>query len=99
MGSVHHIYIYTTFILTDRGRVGGAVVVSQQKRVKRKHDESADSPSSRNPKIQRSNSAAPMDALAMGFEVAYRLPKQKNAEGEWIQCTITGIIGEGPKRK
>ena len=81
--------------------MAGVVVVSQQKRIKRKHDESisADSPSSRNPKVQRSNSAAPMDALALGSEVAYRLPKQKNAEGEWIQCTITGILGEGPKRR
>jgi SAGA-associated factor 29 len=76
--------------------------VSQQKRIKRKHDESmsADSPSSRNPKMQRSNSAAPLDGLQMHAEVAYRLPKQKNAEGEWIQCTITAILGgEGHKRK
>jgi len=32
-------------------------------------------------------------------EVAYRLPKQKNAEGEWIQCTIIAISGEGSKRR
>ena len=41
-----------------------------------------------------------MEALQMNAEVAYRLPKQKNAEGEWIQCTITAILGgEGLKRK
>lgn len=75
--------------------------VSQQKRIKRKHDESmsADSPSSRNPKIQRSNSAAPTEGFQMNAEVAYRLPKQKGAEYEWIQCTITGILGDGIKRK
>jgi SAGA-associated factor 29 len=82
--------------------VVGLFTVSQQKRIKRKHDDSisADSPSSRNPKMQRSNSAAPMEALQIHSEVAYRLPKQKNAEGEWIQCTITAILGgEGLKRK
>lgn len=84
---------------TESGDRGG---VSQQKRIKRKHDESmsADSPSSRNPKIQRSNSAAPTDGFQMNAEVAYRLPKQKGAEYEWIQCTITGILGgDGIKRK
>ncbi|KAI5820265.1 SGF29 tudor-like domain-containing protein [Pyronema omphalodes] len=83
---------------TEGGDRGG---VSQQKRIKRKHDESvsADSPSSRNTKVQRANSLAPLDALQQGSEVAYRLPKQKGAEGEWIQCIITHVSGEGAKRK
>lgn len=84
---------------TEGGDRGG---VPQQKRGKRKHDESisADSPSNRIPKIPRSNSAAPMEPLQMHSEVAYRLPKQKSAEGEWIQCTVTAILGgDGSKRK
>jgi SAGA-associated factor 29 len=74
---------------------------SQTKRNKRKHDDSAsaDSPSNRNPKIARSNSAAPVELLQVHAEVAYRLPKQKNAEGEWIQCSIIAISGEGSKRR
>ena len=46
-------------------------------------------------------SAAP-DAhnnLQKDSEVAYRLPKQKSAEGMWIQCIIVGIVGDGNKRK
>lgn len=49
--------------------------------------------------MQRANSLAPLDALQQGSEVAYRLPKQKGAEGEWIQCIITHVSGEGAKRK
>ncbi|KAL7272426.1 hypothetical protein RUND412_004780 [Rhizina undulata] len=73
----------------------------EKKRTKRKLDEAiaADSPTNRNIKVARSMSAAPTDALQLNSEVAYRLPKQKNAEGEWIQCIITNIIGEGNKRR
>ncbi|KAI5793124.1 SGF29 tudor-like domain-containing protein [Geopyxis carbonaria] len=84
---------------TEGGDRGG---VPQKNRIKRKFGEegvSADSPSNRNPKMQRSNSAVPTEGLQLQSEVAYRLPKQKNAEGEWIQCIITGIAGEGNKRK
>lgn len=61
----------------------------------------SDSPSNRNTKVARSMSAAPTsaDALHLNAEVAYRLPKQKNTEGEWIQCIIVTVIGEGNKRK
>lgn len=67
----------------------------QRGNIKRPRD---DSPSSRTPKIQRSNSAAPKEGLQIDGDVAYRL-KQKGVEGEWIQCTITSIIGEGNKRR
>lgn len=36
--------------------------------------------------------------MQVDSDVAYRL-KQKGVEGEWIQCTITSIIGDGPKRR
>ncbi|TGZ82970.1 hypothetical protein EX30DRAFT_339219 [Ascodesmis nigricans] len=84
---------------TEGGDRGG---VLSRERVKRKHDEtiSADSPSNRNPKLHRSNSAAPTEVLQLHSDVAYRLPKQKGAEGEWIQCTVIGILGgEGGKRR
>lgn len=57
----------------------------------------ADSPSNR--KLARSNSAAPTEGLQIGAEVAYRLPKKQNAEGEWIQCHVINILGDGNKRK
>jgi SAGA-associated factor 29 len=46
-------------------------------------------------------SAAPdaHNGLQKDSEVAYRLPKQKNAEGMWIQCIIVGIVGDGNKRR
>lgn len=38
--------------------------------------------------------------LTLKSEVAYRLPKQKGVhEGEWIQCIIIDINGEGGKRR
>ena len=37
--------------------------------------------------------------LMLRSEVAYRLPKQKGAEGEWIQCIVVDIMGEGVKRR
>ena len=38
--------------------------------------------------------------LTLKSEVAYRLPKQKGVyEGEWIQCIIIQISGEGGKRR
>lgn len=83
-------------------RFSSASVYSvEKKRGKRKLEDAmaADSPSNRNTKVARSMSAAPTDALQLHSEVAYRLPKQKNAEGEWIQCIIVNIIGEGNKRR
>jgi len=74
-----------------------------EKKRKRKLDDAvaADSPSNRNIKVARSMSAAPdaHNGLQKDSEVAYRLPKQKNAEGMWIQCIIVGIVGDGNKRK
>ncbi|CAZ84697.1 unnamed protein product [Tuber melanosporum] len=82
---------------TEGGDRGG------EKKRKRKIDDAgaADSPSSRNTKVARSMSAAPdpHNGLQKDSEVAYRLPKQKNAEGMWIQCIIVGIAGDGNKRK
>ncbi|KAK6526232.1 SAGA HAT/Core module component, variant 3 [Orbilia ellipsospora] len=37
--------------------------------------------------------------LQVGSQVAFRLPKQKGAEGEWIQCDVINILGEGNKRR
>lgn len=78
-------------------------IAVEKKRGKRKLDDAmaSDSPSNRNTKVARSMSAAPTstDALHLHAEVAYRLPKQKNAEGEWIQCIIVNVIGENNKRK
>jgi len=84
-------------IATEGGDRGG------EKKRKRKLDDAvaADSPSNRNAKVARSMSAAPdaHNGLQKDSEVAYRLPKQKNAEGMWIQCIIVGVVGDGNKRR
>ncbi|RPB03749.1 hypothetical protein L873DRAFT_1786747 [Choiromyces venosus 120613-1] len=82
---------------TEGGDRGG------EKKRKRKLDDAvaADSPSNRNIKVARSMSAAPdsHNGLQKDSEVAYRLPKQKNSEGMWIQCIIVSVSGEGNKRR
>jgi len=71
------------------------------KRKRNKHEEaaSADSPSNRSQKIARSNSAAPTNELQLRSEVAFRQPKQRNSDGEWILCIVVNILGgEGNKK-
>jgi len=80
---------------TESGDRGG-------KRKRNKHEEaaSADSPSNRSQKIARSNSAAPTNELQLRSEVAFRQPKQRNSDGEWILCIVVNILGgEGNKKK
>ncbi|KAK9371553.1 SGF29 tudor-like domain-containing protein [Lipomyces chichibuensis] len=72
-------------------------VITDNKRKKRKADETPLVETSKNFKKARSGSAAPMDVPSIGAQVAFRLKKQKGAEVEWIQCEITKVIGEGNK--
>ncbi|KAK9312709.1 SGF29 tudor-like domain-containing protein [Lipomyces starkeyi] len=72
-------------------------VMTDNKRKKRKADETPLVETSKNFKKARSGSAAPMDVPSIGAQVAFRLKKQKGAEVEWIQCEITKVMGEGNK--
>ncbi|KAK9369112.1 SGF29 tudor-like domain-containing protein [Lipomyces kononenkoae] len=70
---------------------------TDNKRKKRKAEETPLVEPSKNSKKARSGSAAPTDVPSIGAQVAFRLKKQKGAEVEWIQCEITKIMGEGNK--
>ena len=35
----------------------------------------------------------------MGSQVAYHLPKAKQADAEWIQCNVVRVIGDYPKQR
>ena len=37
--------------------------------------------------------------LVKNAEVAYKQSKQKGVEGEWIQCTIISVSGEGKHKR
>jgi SAGA-associated factor 29 len=37
------------------------------------------------------------DEIRVGSQVAYHLPKAKQADAEWIQCNVIRITGEAPK--
>lgn len=39
------------------------------------------------------------DGFAPGAPVAFRQPKSKTSDGDWIQCNIVRILGEGAKGK
>ncbi|KAI9757682.1 MAG: SAGA HAT/Core module component [Lichina confinis] len=40
-----------------------------------------------------------MDLLVKGAEVAYKQGRQKGAEGDWIQCIINAVSGEGKNKR
>ncbi|KAK6513309.1 SAGA HAT/Core module component [Arthrobotrys megalospora] len=68
--------------------------------IKRKPETmSVDSPASRGKPRSMSVPNENGPVLQVGSQVAFRLPKQKGAEGEWIQCDVINIIGEGGKRR
>ncbi|KZF19626.1 hypothetical protein L228DRAFT_285573 [Xylona heveae TC161] len=37
--------------------------------------------------------------LVVGADVAYKQSKAKGVEGDWIQCNISAVLGEGNKRR
>ncbi len=39
------------------------------------------------------------DVLQPGATIAFRQPRSKTTEGEWIQCNIIRVSGEGTKAK
>lgn len=39
------------------------------------------------------------DGIVLGAPVAFKQPKSKTSEGDWIQCNIVRILGEGSKGK
>lgn len=39
------------------------------------------------------------EILVSGAPVAFKQPRTKNSDGEWIQCNIVRIFGEGPKAR
>ncbi|KAK9471538.1 SGF29 tudor-like domain-containing protein [Dipodascopsis tothii] len=67
------------------------------KRKKRKVDEPTPEPAPKNFKKARSNSLVPQDMPVKGSQVAFRLKKAKGSDGEWIQCEVTKVLGDGNK--
>ncbi|KAI9846541.1 MAG: SAGA HAT/Core module component, partial [Sclerophora amabilis] len=47
----------------------------------------------------KGNMAEKAGLLIKGAEVAYKQSKQKGIEGEWIQCTIISVSGEGKQKR
>jgi len=66
----------------------------EMKRKKRKAEDTVIEIPVTKHKKQRSASIA--DTIVVGSQVAYR-PKHKAAEGDWIQCTVLRLYGEGVK--
>ncbi|KAI5797487.1 SGF29 tudor-like domain-containing protein [Peziza echinospora] len=93
----------TNILIALRTATEGGDRATESKRKKRKLDDTITSDAYSRTKMARSNSAAPGNPGgtpgAASGEVAYRLPKQKTTEGEWIQCIIIEITGEGIKRR
>ena len=47
----------------------------------------------------KGNSAEKAGLLVKNAEVAYKQSKSKGVEGEWIQCIIISVIGEGKQKR
>jgi SAGA-associated factor 29 len=47
----------------------------------------------------KGNSAEKAGLLVKGAEVAYKQSKSKGVEGEWIQCLIMSVNGEGKQKR
>ncbi|ORY73697.1 SGF29 tudor-like domain-domain-containing protein [Protomyces lactucae-debilis] len=77
---------------TESGLGGG----DDTRRKKRKHIETdtASDVGSRSKKARN-----PQEQLGPGSAVAFRQPRTKLSEGDWIQCNIIKITGEGPKAR
>lgn len=84
--------------LRHASEIGGTG--SDNKRKKRKVDDivAAESPSSSRNKKARSASVS-IDIPLPGSQVAFRLPKARNAEYEYIQCNVVRVVGEGSKAR
>ncbi|KAI9838383.1 MAG: hypothetical protein M1819_005651 [Sarea resinae] len=49
--------------------------------------------------ISKGAMAERMGGLIVGADVAYKQSKAKGVEGDWIQCTIQNIVGDGNKKR
>lgn len=47
----------------------------------------------------RSKKRAVTESLPVGTAVAFKQPRSKGSDGDWIQCNIIRLIGDGPKAK
>lgn len=77
---------------TEAG-LGGGNEESRRKKRKMTETDTANESNGR-PKKRGAN-----DALTVGSSVAFRQPRTKGSEGDWIQCDIVRIMGEGPKAR
>lgn len=66
----------------------------ETRRKKRKMTETDSTSESNRPKKRNL-----LETLQPGSPVAFKQPKSKGAEGDWIQCNIIRISGEGPKAR
>ncbi|KAG5439780.1 hypothetical protein PCANB_000062 [Pneumocystis canis] len=71
--------------------------LQDSKRRKRKVDEQVINPSVS--RMKKLRNQATRETFQVGSQVAFRQPKTKNNQRDWIQCIITRIIGEGPKAR
>ena len=39
------------------------------------------------------------DTIVVGSQIAFRLPRNKSNDADWIQCIVTRIRGEGTKAR
>lgn len=76
---------------TEAG-LGGNEETRRKKRKLTESDASVETPS-------RPKKRTPLENLSAGAPVAFKQPKVKGTEGDWIQCNIVRILGDGPKAK
>ncbi|KAG4306543.1 hypothetical protein PORY_000531 [Pneumocystis oryctolagi] len=86
----------------------GAEEKDSRRRKRRVEEQTVDLPISR---TKKSRNQTARETLHVGSQVrkhlktikqgyvAFRQPKTRNSQGDWIQCIVTRIIGEGPKAK
>lgn len=66
----------------------------ESRRKKRKMTETDSTSESNRPKKRNLT-----DILQPGSPVAFKQPKSKGSDGDWIQCNIIRLMGDGPKAK
>lgn len=72
----------------------GLGATEETRRKKRKMTETDSTSESNRPKKRNL-----LETLQPGSPVAFKQPKSKGSDGDWIQCNVIRISGEGPKAK
>ncbi|KAG5519683.1 hypothetical protein PMAC_001839 [Pneumocystis sp. 'macacae'] len=71
-------------------------IEDSRRRKRRVEEQAPDLPISR---AKKSRKQTTREILQVGSQVAFRQPKTRNSQGDWIQCIVTRIIGEGSKAR